>query len=60
MSAKKPVALMGRLAVQLKLIDMNQVEGQVRASSVRKIAEIVENHPEEAVAIIRSWFYQES
>jgi flagellar M-ring protein FliF len=41
-------------------IDMSQVEGRVAASSVRKVAEIVEKHPEEAVAIVRSWMYQDS
>ncbi|GGF39066.1 flagellar M-ring protein [Aliidongia dinghuensis] len=40
------------------MIDISQVEGRVRASSMKKIGEIVEKHPEEAVAIIRSWMYQ--
>lgn len=42
------------------MIDLNRVEGRVRASSIRKIGEIVEKHPEEAVAIVRTWLYQES
>lgn len=42
-----------------QLIDLNRVEGRVRASSVRKIGEIVDQHPEEAVSIIRSWIYQQ-
>lgn len=42
-----------------QLIDLQKVEGRVRASSVRKIGEIVDQHPEEAVAIIRSWLYQQ-
>ena len=41
------------------MIDINQVEGRVRASSLKKIGEIVENHPEEAIAIIRNWMYQD-
>jgi flagellar M-ring protein FliF len=41
-----------------KMIDIGQVEGRVAASSIRKIGEIVEKHPEEAVAIVRSWMYQ--
>ncbi len=41
------------------MIDLNKVEGRVRASSIHKIGEIVEKHPEEAVAIVRSWIYQE-
>jgi len=40
-----------------QMIDLNQVEGRVRASSVKKIAEIIEKHPEEAVAIIRGWLH---
>lgn len=42
-----------------QMIDLNKVEGRVRASSVRKIGEIVDKHPDEAVAIVRSWLYQE-
>ena len=40
------------------MIDIGQIEGRVAASSIRKVGEIVEKHPEEAVAIIRSWMYQ--
>ncbi len=42
-----------------QMIDLNQVEGRVRASSVKKIGEIIENHPEEAVGIIRGWLHAE-
>ena len=42
-----------------QMIDLNQVEGRVRASSVKKIAEIIEKHPEEAVGIIRGWLHSE-
>lgn len=40
-----------------ELIDIAKVEGRVKASSVRKIGEIIEQHPEEALSIIRSWMY---
>jgi flagellar M-ring protein FliF len=43
-----------------QMIDISQVEGRVRASSIKKIGEIVEKHPEEAVAIVRAWMYQNS
>ena len=43
-----------------ELINLSQVEGRVKASSVKKIGEIVEKHPEEALSIIRNWLYQES
>jgi len=42
-----------------QMIDLNQVEGRVRASSVKKIGEIIENHPEEAVSIVRGWLHAE-
>lgn len=42
-----------------ELIDIDKVEGRVKASSIRKIGEIVEKHPEEALSIVRSWLYQE-
>ena len=42
-----------------ELIDIDRVEGRVKASSVQKVGEIVEKHPEEALAILRSWIYQE-
>ena len=41
------------------LIDLARVEGRVKASSMKKIGEIVEKHPDEAVAILRTWMYQE-
>lgn len=42
------------------MIDIARVEGQVKASSLKKIGEIVEKHPEEAVAIVRNWLYQDT
>ena len=42
-----------------ELIDIDRVEGRVKASSVKKVGEIVDKHPEEALAIIRNWMYQE-
>jgi flagellar M-ring protein FliF len=41
-------------------IDIEHIEGRVKDSSIRKIGEIVESHPEEALAIIRNWLYQEA
>lgn len=40
------------------MIDIAQVEGQVKESSVRKVGEIVAKHPEEAVAIMRQWLHE--
>lgn len=41
------------------MIDMSSVEGKVKASSVQKISELVTNHPNEAVSVIRQWMSQE-
>jgi flagellar M-ring protein FliF len=38
-----------------KMIDMAQVQGQVHAQSVQKVAELAERNPHETVAVIRQW-----
>jgi flagellar M-ring protein FliF len=45
--------------VEEEMIDISRVEGRVKASSVKKIGEIVDKMPEESVSILRSWMYQE-
>lgn len=42
-----------------EMIDLDRVEGQVRTSAVKKVAEIVEKHPEEALSIVRNWLHNE-
>lgn len=39
-------------------IDIARIEGQVRTSSVRRVADFVEQHPDESVSIIRSWLHE--
>ncbi len=39
-------------------LDIARIEGQVRASSVKKVAEFVEKHPDESVSILRSWLHE--
>jgi len=36
-------------------IDIARIEGQVKASSVKKVADFVQAHPEEAAGILRAW-----
>lgn len=38
-------------------LDIARIEGQVKASSVKKVAEFVENHPDESTAILRGWLH---
>jgi flagellar M-ring protein FliF len=40
------------------MIDISRIEGQVRESSVKKVGEVVQSHPEEALAILRTWLHQ--
>ncbi|HEY2068688.1 MAG TPA: flagellar basal-body MS-ring/collar protein FliF [Rhizomicrobium sp.] len=40
------------------MIDISRIEGQVRESSIRKVGEVVQAHPEEALAILRTWLHQ--
>ena len=41
-------------------IDIARIEGQVRASAVKQVADFVERHPEESVSILRSWLHETS
>jgi flagellar M-ring protein FliF len=40
-------------------IDVARISGQVKASSIKKISEVVSSHPDESIAIIRSWMAEE-
>jgi flagellar M-ring protein FliF len=37
------------------MIDVDGVEGRVKQSAIGKVAEVIENHPNETVAVLRSW-----
>ena len=39
-------------------IDIARIEGQVRASSVKRVADFVDKHPEESVSILRTWLHE--
>lgn len=39
-------------------IDIARIEGQVKASSVKRVSEFVDTHPEESVSILRSWLHE--
>ena len=43
-----------------ELIDIDRVEGRVKASSIAKIGDIVDKNPDGALNIVRDWMYQES
>lgn len=41
------------------MVNISGIEGKVKASTVKKVEEIVNNYPEETVSVIRSWMSQE-
>jgi flagellar M-ring protein FliF len=55
-------ALIGKTGQQLggedSMIDIAQVNGKVKGSSVRKIGELVTVHPDESISILRSWLHE--
>jgi flagellar M-ring protein FliF len=40
------------------MIDISQVEGQVKESSIHKVGEIASKHPEATVGIVRQWLHE--
>ncbi|MFO1014491.1 MAG: flagellar basal-body MS-ring/collar protein FliF [Caulobacteraceae bacterium] len=39
-------------------LDIAKIEGQVKASSVKRVSDFVDKHPEESVSILRSWLHE--
>ncbi len=42
------------------MVNLAQIEGQIRASSVRRVTELVDKHPDETLTIVRGWMVQEN
>jgi flagellar M-ring protein FliF len=42
------------------MVNLSQIEGQIRASSIRRVTELVDKHPEETLSIVRGWMVQEN
>lgn len=42
------------------MVNLAQIEGQMRASSLRRLSELVERHPTETLTIIRGWMAQDN
>ena len=41
------------------MVNLAQIEGQIRASSLRRVTELVDKHPDETLSIVRGWMVQE-
>ncbi|CAH2600385.1 Flagellar M-ring protein [Rhodovastum atsumiense] len=42
------------------MVRLANIDGQMRASSLRRLAELVDKHPEESLMILRAWMQQEN
>lgn len=56
--AGEPIAIAGPVSDIDSRIDIAKIEGQVKASSIKRVSEFVEKHPEESVAILRNWLHE--
>jgi flagellar M-ring protein FliF len=54
----QPLALPGPGNELEQRIDIARIEGQVKASSVKRVSEFVETHPEESVSLLRTWLHE--
>ena len=41
------------------MVSLGNIEGSIKASSLRNIAELVDKHPEESLAVMRGWMVKE-
>ncbi len=41
-------------------INVAQIDGQVKKSSVRKVASLVDQHPDETMSILRTWMHEDA
>ncbi len=54
------IAFQGEPSAIDQHIDLAQVQGQVRASSINKVSEIVKAHADESAGLLRSWMREAS
>lgn len=55
----EPIAIAGPAPSDIdQRIDIAKIEGQVKASSIKRVSEFVEKHPDESVAILRNWLHE--
>jgi flagellar M-ring protein FliF len=59
MSAPGGGAVAGLLEDE-SMVSISQIEGQLRASSIRRISDLANKHPDETLSILRGWMAQES
>ncbi len=55
----KPHSASQEDASRRPLIDVGRIDRQVKASALQKVGQLIDAHPAEALAIVRTWMYQE-
>jgi flagellar M-ring protein FliF len=58
MSGPANVGAIGLLEDE-SMVSIAQIEGQLRASSIRRVSDLAEKHPNETLSILRGWMAQE-
>ena len=59
MSSSISPSMLPAMLTDESMVNIINVEGQLKASSLRKLSEMVDKHPDESLAIMRSWLTQE-
>ena len=64
LSGRPDTALPGGVSLPLledeSMVNIAQIEGQIRVSSIRRVSQLVDKHPEETLSIMRGWIAQEA
>jgi len=55
-----PAPAGGPLGGMEQQLDIAKIQGQVNSSSVKRVAEVIEQHPEESAQILRAWLSERS
>ena len=55
-----PGAGVAALLEDERMVSLNNIEGQIRASAIRKVVDMVDKHPQETLTIMRGWMMQEA
>jgi flagellar M-ring protein FliF len=58
-AADRAAAVTNALINDESMVNIANIEGQLRASSIRRLSDLVDKHPEESLAIVRAWMQQE-
>jgi flagellar M-ring protein FliF len=59
MAISNSTAMAGLLEDE-SMVSIAQIEGQLRASSIRRVSDLADKHPDETLSILRGWMAQES